>query len=132
MSMTDPIADLLTRIRNAQMAAHESVEVPYSRIKHDIVRILAEEGYILTHSIDEAGPHRKIHLRLKYGAGRVPAIQVMKRVSKPGRRVYVRHDAIPSVLGGLGVNILTTSKGILTGKKARQESVGGEILCEVY
>ena len=133
MSMTDPIADLLTRIRNAQMAAHESVEVPHSRIKHDIVKILVTEGYLLGDSTrkDELDKPT-IQIMLKYDRNRVPAIRTLRRVSKPGRRVYVKRDDIPSVLGGLGINILSTSKGLLTGKKARREGVGGEILCEIY
>lgn len=131
MSMTDPISDLLTRIRNAQMAAHEDVQVPYSGIKHAIVRILESEGYVSGHALTENEGHKTISIRLKY-VHRVPAIKKIRRVSKPGRRVYVASDGIPRVLDGLGVNILSTSKGVMTGKKARGEGVGGEVLCEIY
>ena len=132
MSMTDPIADLLTRIRNAHLAAHESVTVPHSLIKLEIVKILDQEGYIAGHKVTEKQPVSEISVLLKYDSHRTPAIQVIRRVSKPGRRIYVNRSGIPSVLGGLGVNILSTSRGILTGKRARKEGVGGEILCEVY
>ncbi len=132
MSMTDPIADLLTRIRNAYQAAHESVIIPHSSIKLEIVKILNQEGYISGLKVAEKTPVSEISVLLKYDAHRTPAIQVLRRVSKPGRRIYVNRSGIPSVLGGLGVNILSTSRGILTGKQARKEGVGGEILCEVY
>lgn len=132
MSMTDPISDLLTRVRNAQMAAHETVQIPFSKIKHSIVQILAEEGYVEGHTITESSPSNIISIRLKYDSSRQPAMQVIRRVSKPGRRVYVPRDRIPKVLGGLGINILSTSKGLVTGKNARKQGVGGEILCEIY
>ncbi|MEE8583538.1 MAG: 30S ribosomal protein S8 [Acidobacteriota bacterium] len=132
MSMTDPIADFLTRIRNAQMVFHEAVDVPYSRIKHEIAHIMIREGYLSGQTVSEENGHPKLTLMLKYGPDRTPAIRKLRRISKPGRRVYVPRDRIPSVLGGLGINILTTSKGILTGRKARQQGVGGEILVEVY
>jgi small subunit ribosomal protein S8 len=132
MSMTDPISDLLTRIRNAQGAGHESVEVPYSRIKDELVRILAAEGFLAGHKVNEKKPFRTLTLLLKYASGKAPAIQSLKRVSRPGRRVYAGADEIPHVLGGFGVVILSTSKGLLTGKQAKEEGVGGEVLCEVY
>ena len=132
MSMTDPIADLLTRIRNAQMARHGSLEVPYSRVKKEIARILQEEGYIAAQSVNEKKPFSTLTIALKYDASRLPVIRSLKRVSKPGRRVYTGKDGIPLVLGGLGTNILSTPKGIMTGKKALEEGVGGEIMCEVY
>jgi len=132
MTMTDPIADLLTRIRNAQMARDETVAMPFSKGKAEIVKILEEEGYIFGHTVEHTKPFSTLTVHLKYQSQKDPIIRCLKRVSKPGRRVYTRKDDIPVVLGGLGINILSTSKGVLTGKKARQEGVGGEILCEVY
>lgn len=132
MSMTDPIADLLTRIRNAQMAGDETVAMPFSKGKAEIVKILEEEGYIFGHTVGHTKPFSTLTVHLKYQSEKDPIIRCLKRVSKPGRRIYTRKDDIPVVLGGLGINILSTSKGVLTGKKAKQEGVGGEILCEVY
>lgn len=132
MTMTDPIADLLTRIRNAQMVKDDTVEMPFSKAKAEIVKILEEEGYIFGHSVAHTKPFSTLTVHLKYQSQQEPIIRSLKRVSKPGRRVYTRQGDIPVVLGGLGINILSTSKGILTGKKAKQEGVGGEILCEVY
>ncbi|HSR53839.1 MAG TPA: 30S ribosomal protein S8 [Acidobacteriota bacterium] len=132
MSMTDPIADLLTRIRNAQMAAHDSVYIPYSKIKHSIAGILEEEGYILGHNLTEKDGHQGINVVLKYLSDRTPAIRKMRRISKPGRRVYVKNDRIPSSQGGLGIVILSTSSGLMTDKSARSQKVGGELLCEIY
>jgi small subunit ribosomal protein S8 len=132
MSMTDPIADLLTRIRNAQMAGDETVAMPFSKGKAEIVKILEEEGYIFGHTVEHTKPFSTLTVHLKYQSEKDPIIRCLKRVSKPGRRVYTRKDDIPVVLGGLGINILSTSKGVLTGKKAKQAGVGGEILCEVY
>ena len=131
MSMTDPIADLLTRIRNAQMAAHESLEVPYSKIKKEILEILRQEGYITAYKLNEKKPFATLTVVLKY-AGKEPAIRKSRRISKPGCRVYASKGNIPLVLGGLGINILSTSEGIFTGKKAIKQGVGGEILCEFY
>lgn len=132
MSMTDPIADLLTRIRNAQMAKHASVDAPPSRMKLEIVRILKEEGYI--EDFQEAGEETRavLRVRLKYGHGGERAITGLERVSRPGRRVYCGKDQIPKVLGGLGVTILSTPKGILTGTACRRLGVGGEVLCNVW
>jgi small subunit ribosomal protein S8 len=132
MSMTDPIADLLTRLRNAHLAGHESVELPYSKAKIEIVKILHQEGYISGFKVNEKKPYSTITVVLKYSGVRQPAIQSLKRISRPGCRVYASNSEIPSVLGGLGVVILSTSKGILTGKKAKEEGLGGELLCEVY
>jgi small subunit ribosomal protein S8 len=132
MTMTDPIADLLTRIRNGQMAKDATVEIPFSRIKQEILRVLTDEGYVLGHNLDETKTFTTLTVRVKYTQDREPAIRRIRRVSKPGRRVYAGKDEIPLVLGGMGINILSTSSGIMTGKKAREEGVGGEILCEVY
>ena len=132
MSMTDPIADLLTRIRNAMMARHTSIDVPYSRIKAEIVKILNSEGFVAGYNVSEEGIFSTLTIQMKYDAQREPAIRSLRRISKPGRRVYAGKNEIPAVLGGLGVNILSTSKGILSGKRARNQGVGGEILCEVY
>ncbi|MFQ5737904.1 MAG: 30S ribosomal protein S8 [Acidobacteriota bacterium] len=132
MSMTDPIADMLTRIRNALMANHESVEIPLSKLKEAIVGILNREGYLSSYKVNQGQPASTLTVVLKYGKNRESAIRVLQRVSKPGRRVYSGKDEIPLVLGGLGINVLSTSQGIMTGKEARQKGVGGEILCEVY
>jgi len=114
------------------MAGHESLSVPYSGIKEELIRILKEEGYISSFKTDENGPFKELSILLKYNRDRDPAIKKLQRVSRPGRRIYVGKDSIPVVLGGLGVNILSTSKGLMTGKKARKMSIGGEILCEIY
>ena len=130
--MTDPIADLLTRIRNALMAAHETAEIPYSKIREEVVRIMKEEGYLTGYTLVEGKPVSRIKVLLKYQPDRSPAITRLNRVSKPGRRVYAGKDEIPAVLGGMGITILSTSSGVMTGKAAREKGVGGEILCEVY
>lgn len=132
MASTDPIADFLTRIRNSFMADHESLQVPHSGIKEELVRILKEEGYINSYKVNQNGQFKEISILLKYDRSGEPAIKNLQRVSRPGRRIYVRKDGIPVVLGGLGINILSTSKGLMTGKKAREMSIGGEILCEIY
>lgn len=132
MAMTDPIADLLTRIRNAQMALHENLDIPHSRIKESIVKVLSDEGFVAGYTIKENGAFKTISVALKYMDDREPVIRKMKRVSKPGRRVYVGKNDIPKVLGGLGINILSTSKGVMCGRDARREGVGGEVLCEIY
>lgn len=129
--MTDPIADMLARIRNAALARHERTEIPLSKIKEDIAGILKEEGYINDFRVDRAG-HGKIVVDLKYGNDRQSAIVGLKRHSRPGRRVYVGYRNIPKVHNGLGVAIMSTSRGVLTDKTARDEKVGGEILCEVW
>ena len=132
MGVTDPISDLMTRIRNAYMAFHETLEVPHSRMREAIVKILLEEGYLAGYRVEEGKPFKSIAITLKYGADREPAIRILQRVSTQGRRVYVGKDEIPPVLGGLGINILSTSKGVLSGRKAQEEGVGGELLCEIY
>jgi small subunit ribosomal protein S8 len=130
--MTDPIADLLTRIRNALMAAHETTEIPYSRIREEMIRILKEEGYLVGYSVVEDKPVNRLKVLLKYQDDRTPVITRLSRVSKPGRRVYAGAKEIPSVLGGLGITILSTSQGLMTGKAAREQGIGGEVLCNVY
>jgi small subunit ribosomal protein S8 len=129
---TDPIADMLTRIRNAMAARHPKVDVPASRLKMDIARILKDEGYVLNYKPTEEGPRKLIRIYLKYTPGNVPVISRIERVSKPGCRVYVGSRDVPRVLGGLGVNILTTPQGVMTGVAARKAGVGGEVLCQVW
>jgi small subunit ribosomal protein S8 len=132
--MTDPVADFLTRIRNAVMAGHKVVEAPASSIKKDITRILFEKGYILSYKfLDEEGPQGIIKIALKYEPkSRKPAIKGIDRISRPGLRKYSGVDEIPRVLNGLGIAIISTSKGLMTDKEAKNEKVGGEILCYVY
>jgi len=132
MSATDPIADFLTQIRNGLRARHKSVEMPASRMKLEIARILKEEGYISAFKMAEEGPHKRLELRLKYGSNNEPIISTIQRVSRPGRRVYVGHEEVPRVMGGLGINILTTPRGVMTGRTARQQRLGGEVLCELW
>lgn len=129
--MTDPIADMLTRIRNALRAGHPEVSVPLSRMKLQIARVLRDEGYIEDYQVVGEGVHRDLRLKLKY-QGRQPVIRELVRVSKPGRRVYVGREEIPRVRGGLGVAILSTPRGVLSDKEARQQGVGGELLCTVW
>lgn len=129
---TDPIADMLTRIRNALAARHPKVDVPASRVKMEIARILKDEGYILNFKPADEGSKKLIRIYLKYTAGNMPVISRIERVSRPGCRVYVGGKDVPRVLGGLGVNILTTPRGVMTGKTARTENVGGEVLCQVW
>jgi small subunit ribosomal protein S8 len=128
--MTDSIADMLTRIRNACRARHKEVVVPLSRVKSEMLKILKEEGYIKDFTEEEGFP-RKAKVILKYGPGGKSVVSEMKRVSRPGKRVYTGKENIPAVLGGFGVAILSTSKGIMTDKKAREAGVGGELLCTV-
>lgn len=130
--MTDPIADMLTRVRNALVARHPKVDVPASKLKMEIARILKEEGFILNFKLTEEGSQKFIRIYLKYTPGNVPVISRIERVSRPGCRVYVGSKAVPRVLGGLGVNILTTPRGVMTGMTARKEGVGGEVLCQVW
>ncbi len=132
MSMTDPIADLLTRIRNAQLAKHDRLDVPVSKIKVELCRILKEQGYISNFSLVEDQPRDKVRIVLSYDKFGTPAIQHMRRVSTPGRRVYRRSSAIKPILNGLGVGIVSTSTGLLTDSEARARRVGGEILCEIW
>jgi len=130
--MTDPIADMLTRIRNAISANHPRVDIPGSKLKLEVARILKEEGYINSFTTKGDVPKYVIRIFLRYDAKGTPSITHLSRVSRPGRRVYVGAGEIPRVLGGYGVNIVSTSRGLMSGKKARTENVGGEILAEVY
>lgn len=137
--MTDPIADMLTRIRNAVTARHARVEMPASKLKTEIARILQDEGYIAGYKLVETpserpgkAPRQSMRMFLKYGPGGEKAISGIERVSRPGRRVYANRNQVPSVLGGLGVAILTTSRGVMTGRAAQKAGVGGEILCNVW
>lgn len=130
--MTDPIADMLTRIRNAITANHTRVDIPGSKLKLEVARILKEEGYINNLTTKEDGGKYVIRIFLRFDTKGVSSITHLARVSRPGRRVYVGSSDIPRVLGGYGVNIVSTSKGLMSGKKARQENIGGEILAEVY
>jgi small subunit ribosomal protein S8 len=132
MAMTDPIADLLTRIRNANMVKHTSVDVPASNVKNKIVEILLEEGYIKGFDIIEDGKQGLIRIELKYGENKERVITGLKRISKPGLRVYAKKAEIPKVLGGLGLAIISTSNGIVTDKEARKLGVGGEVICYVW
>ena len=132
MSVNDPIADFLTRIRNAHMAKHDSVEIPHSKLKRELARILKEEGYINDFSERGSGAEARIVIELKYGPDGQRAIAGLRRMSRPGRRVYRKQKEIPRVLDGLGVAILSTSQGILTDHAARRIGVGGEVLCFVY
>lgn len=133
MTMSDPIADMLTRIRNANTAKHDTVDIPSSKIKVAIADILVDEGYIAKYDIIDEGSYKTMRVTLKYGADKNEKIITgIKRISKPGLRVYAGKDEIPSVLGGLGIAILSTNKGILTDKQARKEQVGGEVLAFVW
>jgi small subunit ribosomal protein S8 len=135
MSMTDPIADFLTRIRNGIMAAKEEVEIPASRVKADMARILKEQGYIedfRVEAVPGSDAHQQLVVRLKYTEARVSVISGIKRISRPGQRTYVDSKHIPKVLGGMGTAIVSTSKGVMTGHDARAEGVGGEVLAQVW
>ena len=131
MTMTDPIADLLTRIRNAISARHMSVDVPASKLKLEIVRILKEEGYVENYVLSPGEVQGTIRVFPRYTSGKRPVISSLERVSRPGCRVYARKSEIPKVLGGLGLCILSTSQGILTGRQAEEKGLGGEVLCSV-
>jgi len=130
--MTDPIADMLTRVRNAINARHPKVDVPASKVKAEIARILKEEGYIANYKVAEEGVKKVIKIYLKYGADNAPIITGIERVSRPGCRNYAGKNEIPKVQGGLGISILTTARGVMTGRTARKESVGGEVMCRVW
>lgn len=133
MAMTDPIADMLTRMRNANMAGHERVEIPASKIKLGIAHILAEEGFVRNYSFIEDGKQGILRIHLKYGAhNKEKAITDLKRISKPGRRVYVKSDKLPRVYGDLGIAILSTSQGLKTSIECRRAKIGGEVLCYVW
>ena len=129
MTMTDPIADMLTRIRNANVVKHETVDVPASNMKKELARILLEEGFIRGYDVIEDGKQGIIRIQLKYGQTGERVISGLKRISKPGMRVYADKHEVPRVLNGLGISIISTSKGILTDKQARRENVGGEVIC---
>jgi small subunit ribosomal protein S8 len=131
--MTDPIADYLTRLRNAIKASHRIVEVPASNIKKEITKVLHDKGYIQNYKFEEEGPQGTIKIALKYNpATKQNAIVSLSRISKPGLRKYVKHEDLPRVINGLGIAILSTSKGVMTDKEARTEGIGGEVLCYVY
>lgn len=132
MALTDPVADFLTRVRNAIRARHQKMDVPASKLKLELARILKEEGYIANFKVTEENGHKLLRVYLKYGTNSEAAISNLARISRPGCRVYVGRNEIPRVLGGLGINILTTPRGVMTGRQARKEGVGGEILCEVW
>ena len=130
--LTDPVADMLARIRNANKALHATTSMPNSRLKEEIARILKEEGYIRDYRVEKGESFDTLVVELKYGRGRERVITDLKRVSKPGRRVYARKDRLPRVLGGMGVAILSTSSGLVTARTAEQRGIGGEVLCEVW
>ena len=132
MHITDPVADMLTRIRNANNAKHDTVDVPASNMKKSIAQILLDEGYIKSFQVEEDGLQGMIHITLKYNAGKERVINGLRRVSKPGLRRYVGADELPRVLRGLGIAIISTSKGVMTDKKAREAHVGGEVLAFVW
>ncbi len=131
MTMTDPVSDLLTRIRNASGARHETVDVPSSKLKMEIARILKEEGYVSNYSLVQDNKQGVIRIQLRYAAGKKPVISSLDRVSRPGCRVYARKTEVPSVLGGLGICIVSTSQGVYTGKQALEKGLGGEVLCTI-
>ncbi len=132
MRLTDPVADMLARIRNSIQARHQKVDIPASNLKIEIARILKEEGYIASFKPLEEEGHKLLRVYLKYDPSNAAVITNLRRVSRPGCRVYVGRTEIPRVLGGLGINILTTPRGVMTGRQARREGVGGELLCEVW
>ena len=130
--MTDPVADMLTRIRNANLALHPTVSMPSSKLKEQLATMLVSEGYIDSYDVQVDGPHRTIELTLRYGKDRGRVITGLRRISKPGRRVYTGASDIPRVKGGLGVSVVSTSQGLLPDREARRRRLGGEILCEVW
>jgi small subunit ribosomal protein S8 len=132
MSMTDPVADFLTRIRNGIMAAHETVEIPSSKLKREMARILDEQGYIDGYEVQPGMPGERIVVRLKYTENRTSVISGLRRVSRPGQRMYVDAKHVPKVLGGMGTAIVSTSQGVMTGHDARRAGVGGEVVAEVW
>ena len=132
MSMTDPIADMLTRIRNANMVGHESVDVPASKMKKSIAEILLNEGYIKGYDLIEDNKQGIIRIQMKYGQNKERVITGIKKISKPGLKVYAKTGDIPKVLGGLGIAIVSTSQGVITDKEARKKNIGGEVICYVW
>ena len=132
MSMSDPLADMLTRMRNALQAGHSTFDVPASRLKTEVCRVLREQGYIDDYAMEAEPAPGLLRVTLKYLGGQAPAVQGVRRISKPSLRVYRSAHEVAPVLSGLGISILSTSKGVMTGKQARQQGVGGEVLCEVW
>lgn len=132
MVMTDPIADMLTRIRNASNQKHSAVDIPMSKLKLEMARILSESGFVSGFSVAGEGKDKKISVRLRYSKNDVPLITGIKRISKPGCRVYVGKEDVPRVIGGIGIAILSTSRGLLSDKEARKDKVGGEVLCYIW
>ena len=132
MTMTDPVADMLTRVRNASLAHHESASMPSSKIKVNLAKVLEQEGYIQGYSVEQTEPQPTLTIRLKYGPNRERVITGLRRISKPGLRVYVKRTEIPRVLGGLGVAILSTNEGLVTDRAARSRGLGGEIVAYVW
>jgi small subunit ribosomal protein S8 len=132
MTMTDPVADMLTRVRNASIAYHDTTSMPSSKMKVNIARILEQEGYIEGYAVEETEPQATLTIRMKYGPNRERVIAGLRRISKPGLRVYVKRDEIPRVLGGLGVAILSTNAGLMTDRTARKDGVGGEVIAYVW
>jgi small subunit ribosomal protein S8 len=130
--LTDPVADMLTRIRNANKALHDTTSMPSSKLKVEIARLLKEEGYITDYSVESGESFDLLVIKLKYGRGRERVLTDLKRVSKPGRRIYARKDRLPRVLGGMGISILSTSRGLMTSRKAAEEGVGGEVVCFIW
>src|SRR5690349_11842174 len=130
--LTDPIADMLSRIRNANRAMHDTVNMPNSRMKEQIARLLKEEGYIRDYHVENGGSYKTLVIDLKYGRNRERVITNLKRISKPGRRIYARKDRLPRVLGGMGVAILSTSNGLVTGRTAEQKGIGGEVIAFIW
>ena len=131
--LTDPVADMLTRIRNANKALHDRTEMPSSRLKEEIARILKEEGYVRDYRVEQdARPYKVLVIELKYGRGRERVLTGLKRISKPGRRIYAGKDRLPRVLGGMGTAILSTSRGVITSRTAEAEGIGGEVICFVW
>lgn len=132
MPVNDPVGDMLTRLRNAQRARHDKVVIPLSRMKLEILKVLKDEGYVAEFTVHETQPQGEVTVQLKYGPDRSPVIQGIRRISKPGLRRYVKSTEIPNVLGGMGISILSTSRGIMVDSEARRQKVGGELLCTVY
>lgn len=130
--MTDPVADMLTRVRNANQALHDQVRMPASKLKTEIAKLLEDEGYIVGWEESGEGKDKTLLVKLKYDKSRRQVISGIRRISKPGRRVYVDRDSIPKVLGGMGVAVISTSQGLLSGQEAKRRGIGGEILCEVW
>jgi len=130
--LTDPVADMLTRIRNGNQARQDTVEMPTSRVKADIARLLKEEGYIDDYRVDSGSSYDMLVVVLRFGENRERVISGLKRVSKPGRRIYARKERLPRVLGGMGTSIISTSKGVMTGRRAEELGIGGEVLCFVW